>query len=483
MLRNAGLYGVGSLLASLISQFIDPLLSYNLTRSEFGLVGLATTVSGLLIATYTLGLDGAAGRLYYDAERDPEQKRKLIGTLFAFHLGWLALLFGLHEALGPPVYPHFFKEMPFVPYGRLVAVALALNAVGAVPRAVWAAREDVKKLVQFRVVGALASAAALFALLGIWHVGPSAVLWAELVAAAVVAVPTVRFVVKTFGFAWDTIQLRAALIFALPMVVHLTSHWMLNAADRFVIDDVLGLDDLGLYSAAYKAIQICITLNLSLNAAYVPQFMRARTDATQVDFLGRAITTLLALSVAGALAVAALGPTAVRLFYSGSFAGAANLLPMLAPGGVFQALYLIYVNDLFQAKRTSIIPLLTLTSGIANVALCYWWIPRGGLEGAAWATSASYVVLALLVGITSRLRSKLPWERPRMLRLFGIAAPAWLGLWLLDGRLPLWPALAAKVGVLVLAAGALWASSFLSDDEKHAIVQTLRKSLRLPTGA
>lgn len=466
MLRNASLYGVGSVLASLISQFIDPILSYHLTRAQFGLLGLATTVSGLLSATYTLGLDGAAGRLYYEAERSEPQKKALIGTLFSFHLLWLALLLVLHELVGPWAYGRFFDQLPFAPYGRLVALALLLNALSAVPRAVWAAREDVQKLMSIRVLGALASAAVLFGLLNLTDAGPSAVLWAEAVAALAMAVPTVRFVVKTYGFSWDNKALGAALAFSLPMVVHLTSHWMLGAADRFVIEDLLGREDVGLYSAAYKSMLVCITLNLSLNSAYVPQFMRARQDPEQQPFLGRAMTTLVGLSAAGALAVAALGPSAVRLFYSGQFAAAADLLVMLAPGGVAQALYLVFVNDLFHAKRTMIIPLLTLVSGLANVAFCYWWIPIGGLEAAAWATAAGYAVLALLVGLASHLRGRLPWETARMLRLTAVALPTWLALWAADGRLAAWAELGLKLAILAAGAAALWFSGFVAAEDR-----------------
>ncbi len=467
MLRNASLYGVGSVLASLISQFTDPLLSYYLTRAQFGVIGLATTVSGLLAATYTLGLDGAAGRMYYEAERDADQKRRLVGTLFAFHLGWLALLVVAHELAGPWAYGRWLPALPFAPYGRWVALALLLHAVSAIPRAVWAAREDVQKLVQIRVAGALASAVVLLALLTAWDAGPLAVLVAEAVAALVMAVPTVRFVWRGFGLAWDRPLLRGALAFSLPMVVHLTSHWMLNAADRFVIEDLLGTADVGLYSAAYKGMLICITLNLSLNSAYVPQFMRARQDPSQQAFVGRAMTTLVGLATGGALAMAILAPTAVRTLYSQQFAAAADLLVPLAAGGVAQALYLIFVNDLFHAKRTAVIPLLTLASGLGNVGLCYAWIPRFGLQGAAWATTGGYVLLALLVASASRLRGRLPWEHQRMLRLALVALPTWALAGWLDGRWDLPTEWAVKVALLAASAMALWSSGFVAPEEQQ----------------
>jgi O-antigen/teichoic acid export membrane protein len=131
-----------------------------------------------------------------------------------------------------------------------------------------------------------------------------------------------------------------------------------------------------------------------------------------------------------------------------------------------------------------IIPLLTLTSGLANVAFCYWWIPIGGLEAAAWATSAGYAVLALLVGLTSHLRGRLPWETQRMLRLAAVAVPAWLALWAADGRYGLWAELALKIAILAVAAAALWFSGFVAADDRLYtrawLQQRLARVLRRP---
>jgi O-antigen/teichoic acid export membrane protein len=195
--------------------------------------------------------------------------------------------------------------------------------------------------------------------------------------------------------------------------------------------------------------------------------MRARQDPSQQAFVGRAMTTLVGLATGGALAMAILAPTAVRTLYSQQFAAAADLLVPLAAGGVAQALYLIFVNDLFHAKRTAVIPLLTLASGLGNVGLCYAWIPRFGLQGAAWATTGGYVLLALLVASASRLRGRLPWEHQRMLRLALVALPAWALAGWLDGRWDLPTEWAVKVALLAASAMALWSSGFVAPEEQQ----------------
>jgi O-antigen/teichoic acid export membrane protein len=449
--RNAGWFGAASVFASLVSYVVDPLLSHALTPGAFGVVALCATVVGMLSATYALGLDSAANRLYFDAEADEPRRQRLVGTLQAFHLAWLAALTLLQELAGPWLYARLLPDVPYDPYGRLVAFTLLLGAASAVPRAVWTAREEVRPLVGWRIGGTLIGALLLWPLLTVWHLGPVAVLWSELVAALFLVPPSLRFVLRHFGLAFDRTLLLAALAFGVPMVVHLTSHWVLNAADRFVIEDLLGRDAVGLYSAAYKAIAAGITANLALNAAYVPQFMRAHGKPLEAPFVRDAILTLVGGSMAVALALSLLGPTVVRTFYHREFQPAAELIPLLAPGAVLQALYLVHVNALFWSKKTSGIPVWTTLAGAVNVALCYLLIPSFGLPGAAWATTLGYGVLALLFALAARKVTVLPWDGRRIAKLTAVAVVAWLLGLALDGKVALW---VEWVGKVALAGGA-----------------------------
>lgn len=482
LLKNASLYGIGSAAASAIGIAIDPVLSYHLTRQDFGMLGLCASISGMLGATYTAGLDAAVGRQYYDVEHDEAARRRLVGTLNTFHVAWLLLLTGLQELLGPWLYDHFFPGMPYAPYGRLIMLALVLNAITAMPRALWTARENVTVLVRLRVAASLVSALLLYVLLVFGHLGPQSVLIAEVLTPFVLVFPYLRFGWGTFGFAWHPAVLGPALAYSIPMIVHLTSHWVLNAADRLVIERLLGRGDVGLYSVAYKATAALITVNLSINGAYVPQFMRAQRDPEQRAFVGQAVTWFLGVAALATLGLLCLGPTLLRAVYDPRFAEASGLVAILCTGALFQAGYLIGVNGLFFAQKTRLIPVLTVISGAANIGLCFWWIPPFGLIGAAWATTVSYAILALLVGLACRKATPIALQVGRLARIAGVFTAASLAASLVDGRLDVIPELAAKAAIAVCAPLLLVPLGFFTATERQWLRERVHGILRLLPG-
>jgi len=465
LFKNASIYGAGSFTASLIGLTIDPILSYHLTRADFGLLGLAAAVQGLLAATYTAGLDGAANRVYYEVETDGVAQRRAIGTLNTFLLGWVIVLTIAQEVFGPYLYALAFDGLPYHPYGRLVALALLLAALAAIPRALWAAREDVHRVVGLRVAASLLGAATLFALLFLTDLGPLGVLLAQVVAPALLIGVYIRYAYGTFGFAWDMGVLKQGLAFGLPMIVHLTSHWALNAVDRLLIESYLGREAVGLYSAAYKGLAILITINMAINGAYVPQFMRAHGKAEQSAFVGRVVTYFIAVASGASVAVVALAPSVLRAVYSERFVAAAPLLGIVCMGGLGQALYLVAVNGLFWARRTGRIPVYTLISALVNVGLNIWWIPHFGLEGAAWATVSSYVVLATLVYFGCRRITTIPYE-PRLLRLILLGVVFMVGAWAADGVWSLGIEFAVKISIVLCFVPILAASGFFTAHER-----------------
>ena len=478
MAKNASLYGLGSVLVALIGVAMDQVLSHYLSRPQFGVLGLAASISGLLSALYAAGLDSAAGRFWYDVGDDPAKRKITIGTFNTFLLVWLAALMLVQELAGPAIYSRFFNELPYSPWGRLIAVALLFNALSAVPRAIWTANEDVQIVVRLRVVASLLANGVLFALLWGWQTGPLAVLVAQALVPALMLPVFLRFAWGRFGFAWDRTVLLQGLAFGLPMVIHLSSHWALNAADRLVLEHLLGTDSVGLYSAAYNAsTSALITINLSLNGAYVPQFMRAQAEPNSQRFVGTAILALVGLATLSALGFALIGPAVFRLVYAEQYAAAADLFVPLCVGAAAQSVYLVAVNGLFFAKRTKLLPFLTLSAGIINIGLCYWWIPRFGLQGAAWATAAAYVILAALFVVAARTATVLPWPTRRLLHLLLVVAAA-AALRLAIGPLAATMDLLTGLGLTLAVPVVLWWTGFVAADDKVVLQAKLYSLLR-----
>lgn len=466
LFKNAGRYGVGQFITSVIGFITGPVLSHYLSRADFGLVGLTRSISGLLSSSYRLGLDGAANRFHYDLEGDKPALQRTIGTLNAFVLGWLALLTLAQEIFGPAIYARLFENVPYAPYGRFVALNLLCGGLMAIPQALWAAQENARRIVSIRVLSSLLTAAATFGLLWLGDMGVLSLYWAELVGWVLLLWMHLRYAYTTFGLAWDREVLKRALAFGLPMVVHLTSHWALDAADRLMLDKYLGRDAVGLYTVAYSSVTIVLQVNASINGAYVPQFTRAHGKPEQRDFVARAVTYFLASTAFTAFAFVAIAPTMIRVLYDQRFAEAAPLACVLCVAPFFHSVYLIYVNGIFHSKKTALIPVFTVLAGLINVGLNALWIPRWGIAGAAWSTLLGYMALAVLFRHACRRVTRIPFESERLARVLGPFGLLTAVAWLLDGKLPLALEIPLKIALVASALPVLMATGFIGPDEK-----------------
>jgi O-antigen/teichoic acid export membrane protein len=313
-------------------------------------------------------------------------------------------------------------------------------------------------------------------LVSLTSLGVLGLFWGRLLSLAMVGFVCFYYSARSFGVAMHGPSLRSALLFSLPLVPHLLAHWVLAMADRVLIERQLGLSALGVYAVAYAFIEVVNLVATSMNRAWVPQFTRAYADPEQRPFVARSITLFVLASVGTAAVLSVFAPSLVRLLYDHKYEAAAPIAPILATAGAFQGLYYVYVAGLFYYKQNRLVPFVTVIGGALNIALNLWLLPRLGIAGAAWATLAGYVTLALGMRWACRRHTLLPFETKRIGKLVAVAVAFGLIGLALDGRTPLALELSIK---LVLLGGAFYAlvkSGFFTPDE----LARLRRILRLP---
>jgi O-antigen/teichoic acid export membrane protein len=373
------------------------------------------------------------------------------------------------------LYGRFGDGISYSTFGRFVAFGALCDGLSAVPHALWGAQEQAKRLAWIKVGTTLVSQALTFALLLGTSLGVLSIYWAGVITPTLLLGVYLPYAYGSYGVAWDTAVLKRALAFGLPMVVHLTSHWVLDAADRLMLKHYLGLDAVGLYSAAYGSVGTLLMINMSMNSAYVPQFTRAHGDPAQREFVAKAITWFLAVSACASVAFMIVSGTMIRLFYSSQFLPSASLSPVLCAAMFFQAVYLVYVNGLFHAKKTTFIPIGTVLAGAGHIGLNAVLIPRFSIAGAAWATLLGYVLLALFFAVGCNLVTRIPFDRPRLLRVLGPMAGLAVVAWLVDGVLPLPFEVPLKLALLGAIPASLLLSGFLGPEERSAVRGWLQK--------
>jgi O-antigen/teichoic acid export membrane protein len=207
------------------------------------------------------------------------------------------------------------------------------------------------------------------------------------------------------------------LAFSIPLVPHLLSTWALTMVDRWLLVELVGRTELGLYTAAYFFPVVINVLSMSGYRAWSPTFHKQIHDPTKRETIRRSTTWFTVAVLVAAVGAASVGPETALALFDDRYAKAADLVRLLALGAGFQGLYYVYVAALYNRKRKLAIPAATVLAAGVNVGLNLWWIPTHGAAGAAAATAVSYGVLTGVVFFASRRVLKVPID----VRLLGLS--------------------------------------------------------------
>ena len=264
------------------------------------------------------------------------------------------------------------------------------------------------------------------------------------------------------GGRFDLARLARYAAYGLPITLSLVLSLVIATTDRFVLAAHLDAAAVGAYHAGYSLSSrtldvMFVWLGMAGGPAAIVAFEQggmaglqriARTQARLMVVISLPSAAGLAL-VARPLAELMIGPALQH--------AAARITPWIAAGALCSGLSTYYLNTAFVlSRRTSQLLLALACPAVANLALTLWLIPAHGLDGAMWATTASYAVGLLTSLALGRrcLKLPIPWAT-----LGQCAAATALMALALSGLPPAAPVneLAGKVVLGAMAYGAaLW---------------------------
>lgn len=211
----------------------------------------------------------------------------------------------------------------------------------------------------------------------------------------------------------DKLYLKDAFIYSAPLIFHSISGAIIGLSDRFLISNLIGMDETGIYSVAFQISASINLLSTAINNAYVPRLFNS-LDNLNVNkkqivkytyyWYGLLITVFLVY-----MTFQEFFHRIVMLFISKEFYGVFELLPYLFLATIFNSFYLTVVNFLFYQKKTLVITFVTILLSIFNILLTYFFLIGFGLVGAAYSMAITYFLLFFTVFIVVYIKFPLPW--------------------------------------------------------------------------
>jgi O-antigen/teichoic acid export membrane protein len=429
--------------------------TYPLALLNAVILARALGVEGLGAYAYAMGMAalfgllpnlGISTLLARSLARDPASGG---GMLSACIRGQLLLALGVLVLV--PAVAAALPERPLPIWGvALAAAQLALGTLGWPYLAILGgrARYDRLALAELAAAGAGCAVVATAALL---RGGVEAFLTAHVLAAgfaAWVARSVARPHLPPPG--GEAMRLRLLLRQAAPLGAMSAVQSLYTRIDLVLLGQLAAPAALGLYSAAYKPVNVAVFFGNTVAGVLLPVLARMGSPGVPPTFL-RAARGLWAAGPAMALAATGLAVPILHGLFGADYVPAAPLLAILAWSAAANWLYGPFAIALQARDRERSWLGCLLLAALLNAGGNAWAIPRWSALGAAGVTLASESLLLLLAML-------LAWRSlaivlPVRLMLGGAAAAAGGGMILLLGRT--WDPLPATLAALAAHAAIL----------------------------
>lgn len=176
--------------------------------------------------------------------------------------------------------------------------------------------------------------------------------------------------------------------------------------DQIMIRNILDAQQVGLYSAGVRLVEVWNFLPAIIGGALYPAILNARKISEKLYHarLRKLFIFYLIPSICIAFFLSIFSHLLILLIFGSKFIGGYHALQVYAWSiiGTFIGYYIMIV--LFNDDHRRILVLTTVLPAIVNVVLNIYWIPIFGITGAAYATLISYSLVPIIPLLFKRSR-------------------------------------------------------------------------------
>jgi O-antigen/teichoic acid export membrane protein len=482
--KEAAIYGLSSILGRFLNFLLVPFYTNYLLPSEYGVVATLYAYIAFMVIVYGYGMEAAYMRFFSTPEHGDAKQNfstpfiSLLGTSVLFSLvihfsarsvaGWIGIGEEHADLIRYAGWILFFDTLVAIPYASLRMDHKAMKFAG------------------LRVVNILCNIALNILFIVGMGMKAEGVFLANLLALAFSFLLLFRTTVTQFTMSFSRGLYRDLLKFGLPYVPAGIAGAAMQVIDRPILKALTDDATVGVYQANYRLGVLMMLVVGMFDYAWRPFFLQHAKDDDAKDLFARVFTYFVALMLFILISVSLFVDDLVRIqvfgkyFIHPDYWKGLTIVPIILLSYVFTGAYVNFVVGIYLEKKTKVLPYVTGAGAIVNVAVNFWLIPLYGIMGAAFATLASYVVMAAGMYIASQQVYRIKYEWSRILKLAALTALVFAGALLV----PVEPASVSGLAIkaawcLVFIVFAFLVRAFDPADiisMKQAIAKLLRRS-------
>ncbi len=452
--KEAAIYGLSSILGRFLNFLLVPFYTNYLLTSEYGVVANIYAYIAFAFVVYGYGMESAYMRFVASPEIGDKRQNFSVPFFSLLVSSFLLSLFIHLTALPLASLISLAEEhAPLVQYAGWI---LFFDTLCIVP---FASLRMENKAIQFatlRVLNIVINI--LLNILFIVGMGMKAegVLLANLLASGATFVILLMKVASQLTVKFPPRLYRELLKFGLPYVPAGIAGVAMQVIDRPILKALTDDATVGIYQANYRLGVVMMLVVGMFDYAWRPFFLQHAKDADAKILFSKVFTYFMAVLLFVFLTVSLFVEDIVRIrifgkyFIHPDYWGGLSIVPVVLLSYIFTGAYVNFVVGIYLDKKTKYLPYVTGAGGLINVAVNVWLIPQFGLMGAALATLASYVAMAIGMYVASQQYFAVSYEWKRILKLVSITAIVYAGATLVGLEPASWSGILTKAFVCLL---------------------------------
>ncbi len=397
--KDTAIYGISTIVGRFLGFFLVPFYTNVINTRDYGIYSNIYAYLAFLNIVFIYGMDSAF--MKYASQNEGMEKKKIFSTSYIF-VSITSVLFSL--AL-------LFIKNPFSEvmeisssYSNLyyyLVLILFFDTVALIPFANLRLERKALKFTSVKLFNIILNLTLNFVLVLKFKMGIEAIFLANLAASAFTFLILVPEIIGNIILKIDYAQLKKYLKFGLPYLPASLAATVVQVVDRPVVLAMTNESTLGIYQANYK-LGIFMMLFVSMfQYAWQPFFLNNAKEKNAKELFSKILTLfLIAASMIWIVLTLFVEDFARFEFLPGKsiigkeFLSGITIVPIILLAYLFNGIYYNFQAGIYIEEKTKYYPYVTGAGAVANVVVNILLIPLLGINGAALATLASYIIMA-----------------------------------------------------------------------------------------
>lgn len=385
-------YGLGGIISKIIPLLMVPVVTRLMPDTTYyGISDLSNTVVSFGSAIAIMGMYDAMYRMFFEKE-DEEFKKTVCSTALFFTVFTSIVVFFIMLLSREVIAEYFFGDRKYSYVIYLSAMAALVGATNSIISAPTRMQNKRKVFLITNTVSPLISYLIAIPMLLAGHYVIALPL------AAVISGVTMEAAFGLMNFRWfelkkfDKELLKQLLVIAVPLVPNFLIYWVFNSCDKVMITNMIGVGAAGIYSVGSKLGHASQLIYTAFAGGW--QFFAFSTmkENNQVKSNSMIFEYLGIISFVATSFICAWSYPIFKVLFTEQYLSGYIVAPYLFLAPLLQMLFQIAGNQFLVIKKTWPSVLILSGGAILNVVINCTLIPVLGIEGAAVATLAGYVI-------------------------------------------------------------------------------------------